>query len=435
MSGTWPQLGLVALSIAALLFVMALIRRQAVRHGYSAELQRKLVHMTTGCFAMSLPWLFAESWPVYLLLGASLVVMLLLRASGGELSRTVHGVERASRGDLLLLLAVLFVYILSAGEPVLYLLPLAVLTLSDAAAALAGTHYGRHRFRIEGGQKSLEGSAIFLLVTLLVAMSCLVLLTELDGPDIIVLTLAVGIFGTLIESDSWQGFDNLFLPAGTLLLLRAHLDSDPLVLALTLGGFLLLLALMLRQVAKGDLEKHLLRSYASVVFLLLTAIGPLNAVLPISTLLIHRVLVKRCGDRAPFPQLDMIAALVLLSLGWLMLGHGLARNTIWFYEMHCLSLAALWWGLATTHDRPVPRWSLAAFVFAVLLCLWHALMSLNPPEAQWPLPVSAWGLLAVLVALTLAERCPRFFEQGRRFKASTLSAAVPMAAFVARTLA
>ena len=52
-------------------------------------------------------------------------------------------------------------------------MPLAVLTLADAAAALAGSTYGRRFFTVDDGRKRVEGSAVFFTVTLLVAMVCL----------------------------------------------------------------------------------------------------------------------------------------------------------------------------------------------------------------------------------------------------------------------
>jgi len=58
------QVALALGSVAILLGLMAAVR-QAARHvGLSAEVQRKLVHMGTGIYALSLPWLFPERWPV-----------------------------------------------------------------------------------------------------------------------------------------------------------------------------------------------------------------------------------------------------------------------------------------------------------------------------------------------------------------------------------
>ena len=45
--------------------------------------------------------------------------------------------------------------------PVLYVLPILILTLCDAASALVGSRYGKRIFRIEEGSKSIEGVVVF----------------------------------------------------------------------------------------------------------------------------------------------------------------------------------------------------------------------------------------------------------------------------------
>ncbi|MBT8456139.1 MAG: hypothetical protein KJO15_08565, partial [Alphaproteobacteria bacterium] len=89
------QTGLVLGLIAGLLALMAGLGRLAKARGWPAEVQRKIVHVAAGGLAMGLPWIFAADWPVYLLLGLTLLAMgalrlPVLRAMGG----TLHGVDR-----------------------------------------------------------------------------------------------------------------------------------------------------------------------------------------------------------------------------------------------------------------------------------------------------------------------------------------------------
>ena len=100
-----------------------------------------------------------------------------------------------------------------------------MLTLSDAAAALIGTRYGRKLFAVEAGTKSLEGVAMFFLVTWIVAMVLLLLMTDIGRVNVVLLSLAVAAFGALVEADSWRGFDNLFVPVGIHLFLARHLET------------------------------------------------------------------------------------------------------------------------------------------------------------------------------------------------------------------
>ncbi|MFQ3253595.1 MAG: phytol kinase, partial [Loktanella salsilacus] len=79
------QIGLALGSVAVLLGVMALVRRLAGVWQIGAEVQRKLVHIATGLYALTLPWLFPDRWPVYVLVAVTLVVMLVLRRPGSRL--------------------------------------------------------------------------------------------------------------------------------------------------------------------------------------------------------------------------------------------------------------------------------------------------------------------------------------------------------------
>ncbi len=186
------QLGLIVVSVAMLLVVMAAVKTLGSRYAWSAELQRKCVHVATGLYALTLPLTFSERWPVLVLIGMAGAVMLTLRlprfAKSG-FGSTLHGVERKSYGELLLALSVGFIFCFSLDNPVLYVLPITVLTLSDAAAAMIGTRYGRRLFAVEAGTKSLEGVAMFFLVTWIVAMVLLLLMTDIGRVNVVLLSL------------------------------------------------------------------------------------------------------------------------------------------------------------------------------------------------------------------------------------------------------
>jgi len=228
-TGLFPQLAAALSSIAILLGFMALIRYGARSTDWSAEVQRKLVHVATGLYAIALPWVFDERWPVFALLCIAAVILLTLRLP--ELARagigaTLHTVDRRSYGDLLLILGIGTVFIHSNNAPILYVLPLAILTLSDAAAALTGVTYGRRFFAVEDGVKSVEGSVAFFFVSFSLSMICLLALSGIPRMNVIYLAAIFAAFATLVEADSWQGFDNFFLPAGLMVFLQAYLHAS-----------------------------------------------------------------------------------------------------------------------------------------------------------------------------------------------------------------
>src|SRR5262249_54449976 len=160
--------------------------------------QRKCVHVTTGLYALTLPLTFSNAWPVLLLCSASVLVLGAMRlpalAKTG-IGSTIHGVERQSYGELLLAVAVGFTFFRSVGEPVLFVLPILVLTFSDAAAALTGVRYGQRLFQVENGTKSLEGVTMFFLLTFIIAIVTLLLMTDASRVSVILLSVAVAAFG------------------------------------------------------------------------------------------------------------------------------------------------------------------------------------------------------------------------------------------------
>ena len=123
------------------------------------ELPRKLLHAGSGLLTLSFPFLFDRFWPVLLLTGGSALLIAAvkflrpLRKLGG----VVDGVPRTTLGEIYFPISVAVVFWLSLGKsPLLFCVPILVLTLADATGALVGIRYGQTRF--EGASKSVEGS-------------------------------------------------------------------------------------------------------------------------------------------------------------------------------------------------------------------------------------------------------------------------------------
>jgi phytol kinase len=136
-------------------------------------------------------------------------VPLLRRSVGGVL----HGVERDSRGELYFPLAVASVFYLSDGVAVLYVIPILLLTLADATAALIGVRYGMVMFEtFEGGRKSLEGAVAFFTVAFLCTHLTLLLVSHVGRVETLLIGVEIGFLVMLVELVAWRGLDNLFIP-------------------------------------------------------------------------------------------------------------------------------------------------------------------------------------------------------------------------------
>ena len=425
------QLLLIPASIAGLLVAMAIVHRLAKRFGWSAELQRKCVHVTTGLYALSLPLTFSAAWPVLLLCSLSVIVLGAMRmpifAKSG-IGSTIHGVERKSYGEILLAVAVGFVFLGSAGRPVLFVLPILVLTFSDAAAALTGVRYGQRLFRVENGTKSLEGVTMFFLLTFIIAIVTLLLMTEVSRGSTILLALAVAAFGAEIEADSWQGLDNFFVPVGLHLFLLNNLDAPPLAVAGSALLYVTILAGLLSAAPALGLTRHAARGYGAVAFLILSMTAPHNAILPLAAFLGFLVLRHRAPCRSRHPDLDFLAATAAASAFWLFVGQWSGHTSINLFNLTFAGVAVLFVTLACGSNMVAG--AAAGVAAAVIL---HFVGAANPgASAVGFVP----GLIASLAGCAAAAVFgPDSFSRWRAPRAFGVAMIVPTVLFTVETFA
>lgn len=422
------QIAIAFASVAVLLGLMAAVKHLAGARGISAEVQRKLVHMGTGLYALTLPWLFTDDWPVFMLVGLTLIVMLVLRmpvfAKGG-IGETLHGVERQSYGDLLLALAVGTVFLLADGDAILYVLPIATLTLADAAAALTGSRYGRRFFTVEEGQKSIEGSTAFFIITLVISMVCLLLLSDVSRPNVILLAVMVAAFGTLVEADSWRGFDNFFLPTGLMIFLQSHMESSWQDLVVLMGMFLVAILVFLRAAPTFGITKHAARVYIISTFLLISVTALQNTVLPLLVFVMHAAAHRMNPCKAAYPALDIVAAVALASFGWLAIGLVTEANALMYYGLMsvglCVGLIAVALGKTSIWIRAGAATALGVALFS----LYSALMVYNPTFVQWPGDMRLTGAVVIGVMVIAGSCRPAMFDTRRAAKLTLLALLVP----------
>lgn len=71
-----------------------------------------------------------------------------------------------------------------------------------------GKKYGKHKFEVMGGQKSLEGATVMFVVSFVVAF----IIAQLAGGSSLLLPLSLAMIATLVELFSPYGTDNLTVP-------------------------------------------------------------------------------------------------------------------------------------------------------------------------------------------------------------------------------
>jgi phytol kinase len=154
-----PWLGM-ALMLAALGVWMAVLRAYQSAAGPHPEVVRKLMHVGMGLTVLVFPWVFHEVWPVVAVAVLSLALLAAVRLVSGlrqRLGSVLGGVARKSLGEFYFAVSVAALFALSRGRPyanILYCVPILVLALADAVAALIGLRYGQFQYATVDGKKT-----------------------------------------------------------------------------------------------------------------------------------------------------------------------------------------------------------------------------------------------------------------------------------------
>ena len=215
----------IAVALIAFIAQIALLLIYSRAGSPDSESVRKMFHVGSGLLTLAFPFLFVDLWPVLILTGlsASLVgAIQFVPAIRRQLGSVLGGERRMTFGELTFPVSVAIVFWIARGHtPLLYCIPILVLSLADATGALVGKRFGRHKYT--GASKSLEGSIAFVVV----AFACVAIPLEIWGGighrETILIAITLALLVMLLEGSAWQGLDNLFIPIGGCLILRVWL--------------------------------------------------------------------------------------------------------------------------------------------------------------------------------------------------------------------
>ncbi len=280
-----------------------------------AEASRKTVHVGMGMICLGFPWFFSEKWQVDLLAVLAVTTFLLIRWQKPCLGKVLHGIERLSFGELLFPVGVAIVFRLSHGDLSMYLPAIGVLTFSDTAGALIGKRFGKHPYRTNAGQKSLEGSlAVFLVSFLIVWISSV----SSADPNALLIAVVVALVATMAEGILGAGADNLVLPiaVAALIFFLRDLTWNDLLLRIALFAGLGLFLFGVRRIT--SLNGGGLLSVTTFAYLSFALGGPLYLLPPTLLFLIHLVTTWRYSELGTMEHsADSISAVALPGLVWI----------------------------------------------------------------------------------------------------------------------
>jgi phytol kinase len=216
---------MLAILLGALVMLLTL-RLCHKRAKVSGEWTRKLAHIGTGAMSISFPWIFSSRISVFIVCGASIILLLAMRYvpfMRSHLSGVLDDVARESWGELYFPVSVALLFQLAHGDKMQYAIPLLVLTIADTVAALTGAEYGKHGYATTEANKSVEGSIAFFCAAFFSVNVVLVVFSNVGRVETLLISLDIGVIVMLLEAIAWRGLDNIFIPLGVFILLRLYL--------------------------------------------------------------------------------------------------------------------------------------------------------------------------------------------------------------------
>ena len=208
--------------------VMGMLSRGAGNGVLTAELRRKALHIGIGLAALGFPLYLHTPARVVIALGLVLAWMAAVRVIPGlrrRFGRCLFDAARRSHGEVYFALAT-GLLLLVAGNALLYAVPMLILTLADAAAAIAGrvaaSRGGTLGRPIINGT-TVGGSATFLVLAFSITAPSLMLSPDVQPTAAVLLAILIAAVTTIVELLSRGGADNLLIPGSAFLLLHIGL--------------------------------------------------------------------------------------------------------------------------------------------------------------------------------------------------------------------
>jgi hypothetical protein len=313
-----------------------------------------------------------------------------------------------SYGELLFAVSVALLFWLKDGHfiaveqdrpamgPALYIVPILILTLCDAASAVVGSQYGKRVFRIEQGSKSVEGVVVFAVTAWLTSMIAFLLLTDLGRGEVILLAFITAAFGALLEAASWRGLDNLFIPLGLYFLLANLMHLGVAELAIRAGIFFLALLAIIWLTPRGKADRHAMAIGFTLFFCITIFSGFESILTPAVAVAAYFACVQWLKiERPPHDNLNLLLVVFAVALGFFIASNLARVDTIFGFNV---AFAALAVGIVSRFS-PLP-WIVASAVLLAWLAMSVRVVWIEGArEETWVFSaLGLGGILALAVA-------------------------------------
>lgn len=194
------------------------------------EVSRKFLHIMVGNMIFAMPF-FSDPWVMvwFLTLPITIALFFLTEYSPIKIHNSVtesgHALGLFFYAGIWTILIAVFSIIAPASDPKFYIwivaLAIVPMVYGDGFAALIGQKFGKVKYTIFGGTKSLEGSLTMFVVTTVMSVFVWMVFTSIGCvmPEFnIVYIMMISAVATVCEAISYGGIDNLSVPTVTSIL-------------------------------------------------------------------------------------------------------------------------------------------------------------------------------------------------------------------------
>ena len=194
---------------------MGLLSMIRSTHKIGQELKRKSLHVGIGLAALSFPLVLTKPWMV--VGGLSLAVawmtaVRILPCLQRYFGSVLHDCDRKSMGEVYFALSIAALLLVTDNKPMLYVIPVLILSLADAAAAIFGRLIPSRPLTGFLRGKTVAGCSAFFAVAALICLVTLTAYADLPAWQIAVCALVVATATSLAEAICRRGLDNLIVP-------------------------------------------------------------------------------------------------------------------------------------------------------------------------------------------------------------------------------
>ena len=194
------------------------------------EVSRKFLHIMVGNMIFAMPF-FSDPWVMvwFLTLPITVVLFFLTEYSPIKIQNSVtesgHALGLFFYALIWTILIAIYSMLSPANDPkfFIWIVALAIVPMvyGDGFAALIGQKFGKVKYTVFGGTKSLEGSLTMFVVTTVMSVFVWMVFTTIGYPMPnfnLLAILGISAVATICEALSYGGIDNLTVPALTAIL-------------------------------------------------------------------------------------------------------------------------------------------------------------------------------------------------------------------------